>query len=91
MVEYVGLDVSKEETAFCVKAADGKVLARGKVAAGPDALFEVLKEPCLCPARCCVRGTTRRLRTTRRRWRRSRAGGGASGTELCGGAGAVGP
>jgi transposase len=51
MVEYVGLDVSKEETAFCVKDADGKDLARGKVATDPDALFEVLKEHCLCPAR----------------------------------------
>ena len=31
MREYVGFDVSKEETAFCVKDAAGKVLARGKV------------------------------------------------------------
>ena len=30
MSEYVGLDVSKEETAFCVKDADGTILARGK-------------------------------------------------------------
>ena len=42
MVEYVGLDVSKEETAFCVKDRDGKVLASGKVATDPDALFAVL-------------------------------------------------
>ncbi len=35
MVEYVGFDVSKEETAFCVKDKDGKVLARGKVATDP--------------------------------------------------------
>ncbi len=51
MVEYVGLDVSKEETAFCVKDGDGKVLASGKVATDPQALFEVLREHCLCPAR----------------------------------------
>ena len=51
MTEYVGFDVSKEETAFCVKNAEGRVLARGKVATDPKALFEVLKEHCLCPER----------------------------------------
>jgi transposase len=51
MAEYVGLDVSKEETAFCVMDAAGKILARGKVATDPDALFEVLREHCLCPER----------------------------------------
>jgi transposase len=51
MTEYVGFDVSKEETAFCVKDGSGKILARGKVATDPQALFEVLKEHCLCPAR----------------------------------------
>lgn len=51
MVEYVGLDVSKEETAYCVKDADGKILASGKVATDPDALFAVLKEHCVCPER----------------------------------------
>ena len=51
MSEYVGLDVSKEETAFCVKDADGTILARGKTATDPQALFEVLKEHCLCPGR----------------------------------------
>jgi transposase len=51
MVEYVGLDVSKEATAYCVKDEKGKVLARGKVASDPDALFEVLQEHCLCPER----------------------------------------
>ena len=30
---------------------DGKVLARGKVATDPEALFEALKEHCLCPER----------------------------------------
>ena len=51
MVEYVGLDVSKEETAYCVKDADGKILASGKVATDPDVLFAVLKEHCVCPER----------------------------------------
>jgi len=51
MVEYVGLDVSKEETAYCVKGSDGKILATGKVATDPDALFAVLKEHCVCPER----------------------------------------
>ena len=51
MVEYVGLDVSKEETAYCVKGVDGKILASGKAATDPDALFAVLKEHCVCPER----------------------------------------
>ncbi len=51
MGEYVGLDVSKEETAFCVKDSSGKVLARGKVSTDPAALFEMLREHCLCPER----------------------------------------
>ncbi len=51
MVEYVGLDVSKEETAFCVKDEDGKVLASGKVSTDPESIFAVLKEHCLCPQR----------------------------------------
>ncbi len=51
MVEYVGLDVSKEETASCVKNEDGKVVARGKVATDSEALFEALREHCLCPER----------------------------------------
>ncbi len=51
MSEYVGLDVSKEETAFCVMDKDGTILARGKVLTDPAALFGVLKEHCLCPER----------------------------------------
>ena len=51
MSEYVGFDVSKEETAFCVKDKEGKVLARGKAATDPEALFEALKEHFLCPER----------------------------------------
>ena len=51
MSEYVGFDVSKEETSFCVKDATGKILSRGKVATDPEALFDALKEHCVCPAR----------------------------------------
>ncbi len=51
MGEYVGLDVSKEETAFCVKDSSGKVLAWGKAPSDPAALFEALREHCLCPER----------------------------------------
>ncbi len=49
MTEYVGFDVSKEETAFCLKDVEGKILARGRVATDPQALFEALKAHCLCP------------------------------------------
>ena len=51
MTEYLGFDASKEETTFCVKDAAGKILARGKVATDPRALFEALKAHCLYPAR----------------------------------------
>jgi hypothetical protein len=54
MGEYVGFDVSKEETAFCVKGLDGTVLTHGKVATDPDALFEALREHCLCPERIVI-------------------------------------
>ena len=49
MSEYVGLDVSKEETSFCVKNAKGKILAQGKALSNPEALFECLREHCTCP------------------------------------------
>jgi len=51
MEEYVGLDVSKEETSFCVKDLAGHVLARGKALSDPDSLFEAMREHTLCPAR----------------------------------------
>jgi transposase len=51
MGEYVGFDISKEETAFCVKDSSGKVLARGTAPSDPEALFEALREHCLCPDR----------------------------------------
>jgi transposase len=49
MVEYVGLDVSKEETSFCVKSAKGKILAQGKALSDPDSLFDSLRANCTCP------------------------------------------
>ena len=45
MTEYVLGLTSKEETAFCVKDVAGKILARGKVATDPRALFAALREP----------------------------------------------
>jgi len=51
MAEYVGLDVSKEETSFCVKDGDGMILARGKALSDPQSLFEALREHTLCPDR----------------------------------------
>ena len=67
MGEYVGLDVSKEETAFCVKDGAGKVLARGKVATDPAAIFEALREPCPCAKRIVLAtGTMSGWLTSRR-------------------------
>ncbi len=49
MTEYVGLDVSKEETSFCVVDEAGKVLCQGKAESDPAALFSALRDSCLCP------------------------------------------
>ena len=51
MSEYVGFDVSKEETGFCVMDEAGTILTHGKALSDPDSLFEVLKEHTLCPER----------------------------------------
>ena len=51
MGEYVGLDVSKEETAFCVRDGSGEILAEGRAASDPDALVAALAEHCVCPQR----------------------------------------
>ena len=51
MEEYVGFDVSKEETSFCVMDAAGKILAQGKALSDPRSLFEALREHTLCPER----------------------------------------
>lgn len=46
MSEYVGFDVSKEGTSFCVKDASGRVLAQGKAATDPEAPFSVVSTHC---------------------------------------------
>lgn len=51
MSEFIGLDVAKKETAYCIKDSEGKILARGRTASDPDALFAVMKEHSLCPER----------------------------------------
>ena len=51
MLEYVGLDVSKEETSYCVMDREGLVLAQGKAVSDPDALFELLRDVTRCPER----------------------------------------
>jgi len=38
MYEYVGFDVSKEETSFCVKVVSGAILAHITMATDPKAL-----------------------------------------------------
>jgi predicted NBD/HSP70 family sugar kinase len=45
MTGYVGLDVSREETGFCVMDNSGNVLSSGKTPSDPDALFEMVKRP----------------------------------------------
>lgn len=51
MSEYVGLDVSKEETSYCVMDREGLVLARGKASSDPRSLFETLRAVTVCPER----------------------------------------
>lgn len=51
MKEYVGLDVSKEETSYCVVDGSGTVLFPGKTLSDPQSLFEALREHTLCPER----------------------------------------
>ena len=51
MEEYVGFDVSKEETAFCVMDKAGKILSQGKALSDPRSLFEALRDHTLCPDR----------------------------------------
>ena len=51
MEEYVGLDVSKEETSFCVKDASGFILKEGKALSDPSSLFAALRADTLCPER----------------------------------------
>ncbi len=39
---YAGLDVSKEETALCVRDAEGRVVLEGKTLTDPDAIAREL-------------------------------------------------
>ena len=43
MKQYVGLDVSLEQTAVCIVDEQGKALWRGKCAATPEAIAAVVK------------------------------------------------
>lgn len=51
MSEYVGLDVSKEETCYCIMDKEGKILSRGKTGSDPEALYDMLKAETLAPER----------------------------------------
>lgn len=42
MTTYAGLDVSKEDTAICVRDESGSILWEGKVASNGDALWSAL-------------------------------------------------
>lgn len=42
MTCYVSLDVSMEETAFCVRGPEGRVLGQGKTATDPEAIVGAL-------------------------------------------------
>ncbi len=58
MDEYVGFDVSKEETSFCVMDKAGKILSQGKALSDPRSLFEALREHTLCPERIVLESGT---------------------------------
>ena len=42
MTYFVGLDVSMEETAYCARNTEGRVLGQGKTATDPDAIAAAL-------------------------------------------------
>jgi hypothetical protein len=42
MTCFVGLDVSMEETAYCARNAEGRVLGEGKTVTDPDAIAAAL-------------------------------------------------
>lgn len=51
MSEFIGLDVSKEETSYCILDAAGDIVSEGKALSEPLALFEAFRSCCLCPER----------------------------------------
>ena len=44
MKQYVGLDVSMEETSVCVLDETGRIVFRGKVSSTPEAIAGLLRE-----------------------------------------------
>lgn len=44
MKQYVGLDISMEETSVCVLDHTGKATFQGSVTTGPEAIAEVLSQ-----------------------------------------------
>lgn len=55
---YAGLDVSKDETAICVRSADGQMMLAAKAATDPDAICGILARSGLTMA-CVVMETGR--------------------------------
>ncbi len=54
MIEYFGLDVSKEETSFCVMDGGGRILARGNALSDQQSLFRALRKDMPCPERIAL-------------------------------------
>ncbi|MEX0645355.1 MAG: transposase [Parvularculaceae bacterium] len=44
MSEYVGLDVSLEETSVCVLDASGAVIWEGNIESEPDAIVQIIRQ-----------------------------------------------
>ena len=44
MEQYVGLDVSLEETAVCVLDSAGKIVWRGRCSSDPEAIARIVRE-----------------------------------------------
>ena len=49
MAEFVGLDVSKEETSICIIDKNADILFEGKCQTDPDAIFQALRNESLYP------------------------------------------
>ncbi len=49
MTCFVGLDVSMEETAFCIRDLEGRILGQGKIPTDPDAIAAALGNLQLVP------------------------------------------
>jgi hypothetical protein len=53
---YVGLDVSMEETAYCARDSEGRVLGHGKTCTDPDAIAAALGASDALSGLCSRRG-----------------------------------